>query len=347
MNKQIQKGGTNSTNIQADEINFVQGLTYPEVRQVAIDVFKANFYELAGEAKTIASERAEQVTEDFLQKLQREYPEGFSKSQDPDFQHALYTVQKEYARTGDEDLGDLLVDLLVDRSKQDQRDILQIVLNESLSVAPKLTKDQLSILAVTFLFKYTQNHRVGTHETLGKYFDDHVKPFSNSLPKNQASYQHLQFTGCGSVSMAASELETIIGSTYQGLFLKGFEPQEITNRSISIGSDHNFFIPCLNDFRKFQVRANTKEILEDNMEKHSVPEEDRAKIVALFNEAKMNDQEIKAKCIEIRPYMQEVFDVWSNSDMNHFTLTSVGISIGHANIKRLVGEFAKLSIWIN
>jgi hypothetical protein len=28
-------------------------------------------------------------------------------------------------------------------------------------------------------------------------------------------------------------------------------------------------------------------------------------------------------------------------------LTSVGISIGHANIKRLVGEFAKLSIWIN
>ena len=27
--------------------------------------------------------------------------------------------------------------------------------------------------------------------------------------------------------------------------------------------------------------------------------------------------------------------------------TSVGIAIGHANIKRLVGEFANLSIWIN
>jgi hypothetical protein len=27
--------------------------------------------------------------------------------------------------------------------------------------------------------------------------------------------------------------------------------------------------------------------------------------------------------------------------------SSVGIAIGHANIKRLVGEFANLSIWIN
>jgi len=33
--------------------------------------------------------------------------------------------------------------------------------------------------------------------------------------------------------------------------------------------------------------------------------------------------------------------------MKKFTLTSLGIAIGHANIKRLIGEFANLSIWIN
>ena len=188
MSRQSQKGGDGSTNIQAEKLTVVQGLTYPEVRQVAIDVFKSNFYELAGEAKAIAAERAEQVTEDFLNKLQKENPEGFSKAQDPDFQHALFTVQKEYARTGDEDLGDLLVDLLVDRSKQENRNILQIVLNESLSVAPKLTDDQLAALAVAFFCRYTVNPGIGNHQMLAESFDKFIKPFSSKLSKNQACY---------------------------------------------------------------------------------------------------------------------------------------------------------------
>ena len=105
------------------------GLSYSDVRDVALDVFRSNFYQLAAPAMETAKARAQEITDDFLKKLQQEYPDGFKKGQDPDFQHALFTVQKDYARTGDKDLGDLLVDLLVDRSKQDQRDILQIVLN--------------------------------------------------------------------------------------------------------------------------------------------------------------------------------------------------------------------------
>ena len=147
--------------------------------------------------------------------------------------------------------------------------------------------------------------------------------------------------------MGSINLENILGQTYQGLFLKGFDPEEITKREVSIGNDQNFFIPCLNDPKKLQVRANSKEILEENMEHLNVPLKDRQKIIALFNLGKMNEGEIKEKCIEIRPYMAEVFDAWSNSDLKGFTLTSVGIAIGHANIKRLVGEFSNLSIWIN
>ncbi len=56
---------------------------------------------------------------------------------------------------------------------------------------------------------------------------------------------------------------------------------------------------------------------------------------------------IKEKCIEIKPYMENVFDVWNNSLLKNMSLTSVGITIGHANIKRFVGEFSNLSIWIN
>lgn len=346
---QEQHATEGSTAIQAggNVIITKTGLTYTDVRNVALDVFRDNFYKLAGVATGIAKARAEEITDGFLAKLQKEHPAGLESSYDPDFQYALFTVQKEYARNGDKDLGDLLVDLLVDRSKQKQREILQIVLNESLTTAPKLTESQLSALAVIFLLRYTQNYGVGNHQMLGEYFDKHVAPFVSKVVKNMACYQHLEFCGCGAISLGAKSLESIMGEIYQGLFLKGFDQKEIVDRGVSIGLDERFFMPCLNDPSKMQVRANSKELLERNFEAFSIAPEDRAKISALFHVGKMTETEIKGKCIEVRPYMSGLFDVWSESAMKNFTLTSVGIAIGHANVKRLVGEFANLSIWIN
>jgi hypothetical protein len=347
MSKQTQKGGEGSTNIQTEEFTVIQGLTYPEVRQVAIDVFKLNFFELAGEARVIAAERAEQVTEDFLRKLQTENPKGFSKAQDPDFQHALFTVQKEYARTGDKELGDLLVDLLVDRSKQDQRNILQIVLNESLSVAPKLTDDQLAALAVIFFCRYTENPSLGNLQMLGDSLNKFIGPFSDKLLKNQACYQHLEYSSCGSIGMGTTDLQGVFGNKYQGCFLKGFDKDEIENRKISIGLDQRVFIACLNNPSTLQVRALNHGALKELMHKLSIPETDQPKISSLFDLNKMNNNEIKEKIIEVSPCMKNIFEAWESSALKNFTLTSVGIAIGHANIKRLVGEFSDLSIWIN
>ena len=346
---QIQDLESGATAIQAGgSVTIVNvGATAAEARQIALDVAKATFYELTGAAKETASARVEEITDQVIKKLERDFPAGLQKAKDPDFQYALYTVQKEFARNGDKDLGDLLVDLLVDRSKQDQRDILQIVLNESLATAPKLTDTHLAALAAIFLFRYTQNFGISNHQTFGDYLDKHLSPFVSKLSKGPAGYQHLQFSGCGSIGLAANSLESIIGSVYQGQFLRGFDRSEIEDRAISVGVDSRFFIPCLNDATKWQVNANSKDNLEKYLDTQGVCPEDRAKIIGLFDLGKMSEQEIKDELIAIRAYMADVFDVWANSPMQTFTLTSVGMAIGHANIKRLIGEFASLSIWIN
>ena len=346
---QSQDVGGGATAIQAGgSVTVVNvGLTITEARNIALDVAKATFYELIGEAKETASIRVEEITEQVIAKLEADFPKGLQKAKDPDFQYALYTVQKEYARCGDKDLGDLLVDLLVDRSRHDQRDILQIVLNESLATAPKLTDAHLAALAVIFLFKYTQNFGIGNHQMFGDYLDMHLLPFVPKLSKNYAGYQHLEFSGCGSIGLGGQSLEGILGTLYQGQFVKGFDQSEIANRSISVGLDSRFFIPCLNDATKWQVKANSKESLEEHLDTQGVSDADRAKISALFDLGKASEPEIKEKVIAIRSYMSEIFETWSNSPMRTFSLTSVGMAIGHANIKRLIGEFADLSIWIN
>ena len=182
---------------------------------------------------------------------------------------------------------------------------------------------------------------------LGKYFDRHVFPFASKLVKNASCYQHLEFTACGSIQMGERSLELILEQTCQGQFLKGFEHSELTNRKVSIGPDQRFFIPCLNNPTKLQVRANNKKALEALLEENAISPEDRQKITELFDLEKMSQAEIREKCITIRPYMESVFDTWADSPMKSFTLTSVGMAIGHANIKRLIGEFASLSVWIN
>jgi len=146
---QEQTGGDHSVNIQAGAI-IQHGLSATEVRQIALDVYRANFERLSGIAAEVATARAEHLVERFLSELQVQNPDGLNQANDPDMQIALLTAEREYARSGSADLADVLVDLLVERTKESGQTLRQIVLNESIGVVSKLTKGQLAALSVLF-----------------------------------------------------------------------------------------------------------------------------------------------------------------------------------------------------
>lgn len=348
MTDQTQKAGDNSTNIQAGgSVVIHQGLTVAEARQIALDVFKGNYLSLAGEAVQVARLRAEEVTEAFLKKLQVQNPEGLKQAKEPDFQHAVFTVQKEYARCGDKELGELLVDLLVDRTKQPLRSILQIVLNESLAVAPKLTHDQLAALSLIFLFRYTINNNVGHFQRFDAYLARYVSPFASAIDKKDACYQHLEYSGCGTVGIGSVSLMEVFRRNYAGLFSRGFSEHEFQAKQIAIPFNHPLLTACLHDNAKKQINAMNEDVIKKKAERQGVVGDDVQKLINLQNEFLMAHDDIKQFIVARQRYMQRVFDIWDESNMKHFALTSVGIAIGHANIKKNLGEFTDLSIWIN
>lgn len=323
------------------------GITYFEAKELFNDLFELNFYKLKGGAHTLAQERGNEVTEKFLQQLQTENPEGLQQSENPDFQDALFTVQKEYAKAGDKDLGELLVDLLVDRTKQKDRNIMQIVLNESLHTAPKLTNDQITVLAIVFFHRKAKCIGMGNHERLHQYLAKYIQFFADKIVANESCFQHLVFTGCGTISMGQITLEDIFKKVYPGLFNKGIVSTRIDDMAMTTEDKNIFFTQCLNDPTKYQVNAIDMEILESKFTANPVTAENHSKIIALFHEGLMESAEVKARVLEFSPFMEPVFVSWSASAMKNFELTSVGMAIGHANIKRLAGEFSDLSIWIN
>ena len=229
--KKLQKGGPDSTNIQAENINI--GITYGDAKKIAEDVFKANFVKLAGQAEKIAYERASALIEKFLEELRVRSPDSVRTFQDPDMQYDLFIAQRDYARSGTQSLSEMLVDLLVERAKANESSILQIVLNEAIATVPKLLPVHLDTLSVTFLIRYTQIQGIKEVSELKDYIKLHL-PFIENVSANSTVYQHLEYADCAVVShdqgitMMPSPLSGFWKNRYSGLFSKGFSESQLT-----------------------------------------------------------------------------------------------------------------------
>ncbi|MCH7625798.1 MAG: hypothetical protein IIC83_07725, partial [Chloroflexi bacterium] len=153
----VNVGGDESINIHATNVTVSNGLSIRDAKEIAKAVFEENAVKLKDEAADIASDRANEILDSILTRIHDEKPEAIEAFRRPDVQMAIFAAQKEHARRGNKELADLLVDLLVERVSHTDDGLMSIVLDESLGVASKLTPDQLDILSLIFLLRYTVN----------------------------------------------------------------------------------------------------------------------------------------------------------------------------------------------
>lgn len=348
MPDQIQRAGRDSVNLQASTLVVHQGPSYSEIRDIAQDVFKANFLELSGVAAETVARRAEEISERIVQRLMREHPQGFDGAADPDMQVALYTVQREYARTGDADLAEILVNVLIDRSKQPSRSLLQIVLNEALQAAPKLTREQLATLSVIFILRYNRSLGMTSLDTLRNYIEHRIAPFVSMLTKSLTCYQHLEYVGCGSISMGHVSIPDIFRITYPGLFAAGFTIPQLRQALPELAVADNVLSVSLRDPQLLQLNAIDDETFKRVALAGGMHEEAAASLLSFErNSHMMNNHEIEAWLRELHPVMEPLIDIWDNSQLRNMTLTSVGVAIGHADAQRITGDRDNLATWIH
>lgn len=345
---QKQTTGHDSVALQAGQnIIFNSGVSASEARSIAIDVAKSTFYELTGDAKILLFSRVEEITDLIINKIKNEQPELLNRASDPDFQYALLSVQRQYGRTGDKDLGSLLANLLVDREKESPRELRQIVLTESLDTTPKLTDRNISLLSLCFVSRYVTFPSIKSNEALGSLLDTHFKIFSDALSSNHNDLAHLQFTGCVNSTSNHLSLETFLRNNYSGLLNKGVLPNDHLVKSISPSSAHLFITQCLNDQSKVQVKADNTYDLHSLFSRFSTPESDKNILKSLFDSNQMSTDEVREKLTNLRPYMDVFFKNWHRSGLDSMELTSVGLAIAHANVQRKAGRIGQLSTWIS
>ncbi|HZH60696.1 MAG TPA: LPO_1073/Vpar_1526 family protein [Metabacillus sp.] len=208
-NKQNQRVGDNSNSLQVGGDMYVsQGIQYSQIKEIAMDVFKSNFYDLGEEAAKIAKRRAEEAVSDFIDKLKKDAPESIKNMSDPDVQYSLFEVQKSYARLGDKEMSELLSDVLVKRISSQDESFLKLVLNESLTIIPKLTAKQIDILALIFFVRYVNFSQEIPLEIYWNNINGVIQ--STDIPENDVFYQHLQYSGCLSISIGSASFNDIM-----------------------------------------------------------------------------------------------------------------------------------------
>jgi len=348
---QKQDAGDNSTNLQSEiaTINTTNhyGLTYSDAKEIALDVFNSNFPRLRAEAAATAQERAEDVTEKFFLKLNERNPEAIKEFEQPAMQDALFTVQKQYAKSGDQELGDLLVDILVDRAAEPKRNMLQIVLDEALTVAPKLTVEQLDTITLNFLLLLTRRLDCATYVGLVNYFTTKICPFIDGLTSEQTYYNHIEYLGCGHVRAGSyGQLENNLRQTYKGFFSKGFSLEDIESEFSNDIRLQGLLIPCFHNPEKLQFNFYDDVVLESMSKEKGFSDEEIIKLKSLFERTTMQQNEVKELLILAIPAIKRIFEVWDSSPIKNLELTSVGVAIAHANYRRKTSDTMNLSIWI-
>jgi len=343
--KQDQTSGEGGIAYQAGRDIVVQS-DIEEMRQVALDVYRENALELRGIAEDIAYARASRITDDFFDKLHDQRPESTESLADPDVQSVLFSAQTHYARSGEEDLAQVLVDLLADRAAERDRSLRTLALNEAIDATPKLTEQQRRAVGLIFILRYARYLGAGNViELFNNFIRPSILSLAESLPEKSIEYQHMEYVGVGSISMSHASFIDMIKLSYPGLFTKGFSESEIPETWPRDGLGEYGITRAIRNSSNFQVSSVDDDSVPDlvmKLEKHNI-ENDLKRLMKI---GLMSDDEVLEELVSLEPKLAEVARVWNASPAKAFTLTSVGIAIGHAYWQRVTGKDAPLSVWL-
>lgn len=155
-------------------------------------------------AEQTAERRYKELREDIIKEFARSdssaRAEAFS---DPDYQFVLRDAHETYARSGQAELRDELVRLLIERSKQPSGSRSALILNDAIRVSKSLTYEELSILAVVFMIKYVTVTAFNLDAVASRY-EFMLAPFVDNLTEEVFSFEYLESLGCMTIERVAS-----------------------------------------------------------------------------------------------------------------------------------------------
>ncbi|MCY7977453.1 hypothetical protein P8843_07030 [Bacillus inaquosorum] len=230
-NKNIrQQGGNHSTNVQGETVHIHSGITIADAKEIANDVFEKNMYKLTSIAETTAKERADFLVSNMLSKIDQEAEKEklIEKFSDPDIQYILYTSQKNFARSGDRDLGEVLSNLFIERLKSGEGDFKKLIMNEAIEIVPRLTNKQIEILTLNYTITQMKFNGLSSLDDYRNMFYEIINPFIPSEVPAANDCVHLDFCRVAKLDMGyRTFISECTKNAYPEIFPQGLSEGEM------------------------------------------------------------------------------------------------------------------------
>nr|WP_143076565.1 LPO_1073/Vpar_1526 family protein [Streptomyces sp. MUSC 14] len=324
-----------------------------------MDVFKENFAKLSQNAHRIAIERADEFTLNYLSELHEREPEAVENIEDPGVQSDILEAQAGFARSGDRDLGEVLVDILVDRTARTGRTTVSLALSAAISTAQKLTRSQFAALSALFVFKQLRILQVGHYEQVYQHLSRYLDPMRDDMVRLSGSdVQYLAALGCITISMGSAPIPQVLQRTYPGLFFQGVDISSAPSGPSGAAEDGPEFIinklkgtraviRSLRDPAKFQINAVDSEGLHALLSDSDLLEYEEL-LQRTLSARPVDGDVILSEMRKHSAALGEVIDAYQERTLQNCSNTAIGTAIGHANLRKTTGgEFGSaLDIWI-
>lgn len=344
-----QHAETGGQNLNAGRDIVVSGVTAADVIQICEYLGKANFPTLMQAARETAEKRFEELARKYFKALAEKNPQSIQNFDDPGLQAALADAVTAYAKSGDSDVGDILADLLVERTQKTKRGVLQLSLDAALSTAAKLDGDHFSALSLVYLV--TRVKAIGVRDRNALYGNKirQVAPFAQSLSISDSDVLYMDSVGCSApIAIGTDRFADILLQVYPGLYMTGIT--ELDDQSmIKKLSSNGVLVPCDRDSSKLQVNAVDEQGLETILQ-HLTEKEEIEFVRRQFDSSpRLSREEVNAELIAFDPRFESIITKWESSRLGATSLTTTGIVIGYTNTRRVLGVDgfpADLSVWI-
>ncbi|KDN30099.1 hypothetical protein VFDL14_05030 [Vibrio fortis] len=366
MDKQNQKGGDGSTNIQADKIILQTGIDEKRAREVFQEMNLQLRKDYTREALEIAESRVAEFENSLMPKM--ESVEGALQAfSDPSFQILLVEAQKTAASTERPADYELLSELLVHRFKKGENRITRAGVSVAVDIIDKISDEALLGLTVTHAvnnFSPTSGELYGGLDTLNALFG---KIFYGPLPTGYEWLDHLEILNTVRLSSFATMKKT---NDYYPNLLAGYvdvgiekdsevhataiKELESCNLPAALLSEHSLNnkyvrIPVVN--KGSISRLTLQRTIPLNDSSITIPvmltDEQKAVLESIYD-MYSNDQAIRQNNINL--FMDEwnkrdnlrVLREWWDAIPTSLTITSAGRVLAHSNAQRCDNKLPQL-----
>ncbi|MBO8086112.1 MAG: hypothetical protein J7D61_08730 [Marichromatium sp.] len=190
MNKKSQKGGDQSTNLQADQVFVQVGIDEKRAREVFQEMFLQLRREYTQEALEIANARVSEFEERLMTKMER-VDGALEAFGDPSFQLLLVDAQKAAVSTERPADYDLLSELLIHRFKKGGNRIARVGISLAVDIVDKVSDEALLGLTVAHAVNSFQPATGDIHEGLDVLNNLFGKVICGDLPSGDEWLDHL------------------------------------------------------------------------------------------------------------------------------------------------------------